>query len=373
MARHPNQKLKIIYVLKILLENTNDENEDVNECSNGITMQEIISKLRLNGIDAERKSVADDMDALRELGFEIMREQKNHNSYYHIVTRPYNFQLVELKLLIDSVQCNKFISVRKSRELIAKIEKIASKKQGEYLKRQVYMNGRVKSDNPHNIYIPVDKIHRAISTDSQLTFQYCQWTLSKKLKPRHSDDYYYTVSPWAVFFDDGNYYLIAYDDMEENPKNKVKHFRVDKIINADLVANSHRNGRDIFEVQEHGLSKNKDMSEYVKTIFNAYGGEERTVTLYCKNDCIGIIIDRFGRDVTIKRDTDGQHFTVDVKIAKSLHFYHWVMEMGGGIEIVSPDDVVQEVRAEAIRLYELYVSKYSAADSCAAESESNTQ
>ncbi len=340
MARLSNQKLKALYILQILLENTDDASENVDGISHGITADEIISQLKNYGIPAERKSVYDDIKKLNGLfGMEIFSESIGHNVYYHVGSRPYGFQLVELKLLIDSVQCNKFISKDKSKVLIEKIEKIASKNQRVFLKRQVYMDNRVKSDTK-DIYISVDKINRAISTDSQLRLRYCSWTLDKKLVPRHGAAYYY-VSPWALTFDDGNYYLVAYDSKAE----MIKHFRVDKMKNVELVEYSTREGRELFE--------SKDMAGYTTRTFGMFGGEDRRVSLYCENKLIGTILDRFGKDITILK-TDKEHFTATVQVAVSLHFYHWVMALGDGIKIVGPQDVVDGARNEVKRLYLLY-------------------
>lgn len=186
MAKGNNQKLKILYLIKILSEKTDE--------THSITMQEIISSLKAYGISAERKSIYNDIESLRMFGMDIIGEQKDRTYYYHIGKR--KFEIVELKLLVDSVQSAKFITAKKSNELIKKIEGLASRYEASQLQRQVYVSERVKTMN-ESIYYNVDKIHTAISANSKITFQYYQWDIHKKMILR-KDGALYKVSPWAL-------------------------------------------------------------------------------------------------------------------------------------------------------------------------------
>lgn len=324
MAKGNNQKLKILYLIKILLEKTDE--------THSITMQEIISALKTYGISAERKSLYSDIENLRVYGMDIIGEQQDRTYYYHVGNR--QFELAELKLLVDSVQSAKFITAKKSTELIKKIEGLASKYEASQLHRQVYVAERVKTIN-ENIYYNVDKIHTAISENSKITFQYFQWDIYKKMILR-KEGALYEVSPWALSWDDENYYLIAFDSNED----KIKHFRVDKMLHINLK-NEKREGKVCF--------KKFDMAVYARKMFGMFGGEEKTVKLECKNNLVGVIIDRFGKDITII-PKDEEYFMVNIDVAVSRQFLAWVIALGDGVKVLEPESVIEQMREEATRL-----------------------
>ncbi|MCD8347975.1 MAG: WYL domain-containing protein, partial [Lachnospiraceae bacterium] len=308
MAKGSNQKLKIMYLMKILLEQTDE--------THSISMPEIISALEQYGITAERKSIYNDMESLRQFGMDIIGEQRDRTYYYHVGKR--QFELAELKLLVDSVQSAKFITAKKSNELIKKIESLASQHEASQLQRQVYVANRIKTMNA-SIYYNVDAIHAAIAANEQICFQYFQWNVRKEMELRH-DGTYYHVSPWALSWDDENYYMIAYD----SAAGKIKHFRVDKMLRIESTK-ERREGREQF--------REFDMAVYARKMFGMYGGREEIVKLRCDNSLAGAIIDRFGKEITIMKE-DEQHFTVNVKVAVSKQFIHWVMALGDGAKII---------------------------------------
>ena len=203
MAKSSRQKQKLLHILRMLVERT-DENHE-------ITVAQIIDELESMGISAERKSVYDDLEVLEQalpsMGYDLCR-RKTNTAFYHIGSRP--FQLAELKLLVDSVQSSKFITAKKSNELISKVEKQASVYEGRELQRQVYVSNRVKTPN-ERIYYSVDTIHKAISEDKKITFFYLEWALGsgmeKICKRKKRDGSRYCVSPFALTWDDENYYL----------------------------------------------------------------------------------------------------------------------------------------------------------------------
>ena len=328
MAKGNNQKLKIIYLMKILLEKTDEEHS--------ITMPEIIVALESYGISAERKSIYSDIENLRVFGMDIIGEQRDRTFYYHVGNR--QFELAELKLLVDSVQSAKFITVKKSNELIKKIEGLASKYEASQLQRQVYVSGRIKTMN-ESIYYNVDKIHTAIGANSKITFQYFQWDVNKKMVLRRNGALY-EVSPWALSWDDENYYLIAFDSKED----KIKHFRVDKMLHIELK-NEKREGK--------GRFRKFDMAVYAKKTFGMFGGEEQTVKLLCDNTFAGVMIDRFGKDIFMV-PVDDSHFTVSVNVAVSRQFLAWVFALGEGVKLVEPQSVVEQMKEEAGRLMRQY-------------------
>lgn len=323
-----NQKLKIMYLMKILLEET-DETHD-------ITLNEIVEKLKAYDVTAERKSLYSDIEQLRTFGLDIIGSQYDRSYHYKIASR--DLQLVELKLLVDAVQSAKFITKRKSDELIKKIESFASKHEAKQLQRQVSVNGRVKTMN-ERVYYSVDAIHEALSNDFQIKFQYFAWTLDKKMELRHGGAFY-SVSPWALCWDDEKYYLVAYDNNDE----KIKHFRVDKMTNVSVVEEK-RKGKSAF--------KEIKMTEYTNRLFGMFDGKTEDVTLLCENSAVGIIFDRFGTDVPVIK-VDSEHFKVKVTVSVSKLFLSWIMAIPG-VKIVAPESTVDMMKDEIKRLQEMYL------------------
>lgn len=328
MPRSDNQKLKILYLMKILLEQTDE--------THSLTMPQIVAALAAYDISAERKGLYDDMERLRVYGLDIIGEKQGSAYAYYVASR--QFELPELKLLVDSVQSAKFITAKKSQELISKLTQLASRHEATQLQRQVYVGERLKAVN-ESIYYNVDAIHAAIHSGSQITFQYFRWDENKQMVLRH-DGALYHVSPWALSMDDENYYLIAFDSAED----KIKHFRVDKMLHIEMTG-------ELREGQEH--FERFDMAVYARKMFGMFSGEEQLVKLECVNSLAGVIIDRFGTDVSLHK-IDSEHFTVNVKVAVSRQFLAWVMSIGEGMRIVGPEDVVERMREEVDRLVKQY-------------------
>lgn len=330
MAREASigKKAKILYLMQILLERTDD--------SHSITMSEILAALESYGITAERKSIYSDIEVLEQFGLDIIKSQEGGTYTYHVGSR--QFELAELKLLVDSIQAAKFITERKSNELIKKIESLTSDDEAKQLHRQVIVSGRVKSMN-ESIYYNVDVIHQAIASDVQVDFQYFQWNADKEMELRH-DGKIYTVSPWALLLDNDYYYMVAYDPEADC----IKHFRVDKLRKIALT-DEKRIGKKAF--------KAFDVVSYANKMFDMFDGEDESVTIECENYLAGVMIDRFGKDVNMIRINEG-HFKVKVDVAVSKQFIHWVMSLGDGAKIVAPVSVVDEVKGEIERLTKLY-------------------
>ena len=321
-----HQKLKLFYLMKILLEKTDEEHT--------ITVPEMIAELGKLGISAERKSVYDDLEYLKLFGLDVCsRKTRTHD--YFIGSR--EFELPELKLLVDSVQSSKFITHKKSMELISKIEKLTSEANAKKLHRQVFVTNRVKTVN-ETIYYNVDKIHDAIAANKQITFKYYDLDVNRKKVYRKNGDRY-TESPVALTWDDENYYLITYKEKYDD----YAHYRVDKMESIEITE------------EDRVLSEEPfDLSAYSKTTFAMFGGEETEVSIKFENDLVGVVFDRFGTDVRIVKADEG-HFICTVKVAVSPHFLSWIVSFGKRAKILSPDYVVDEMYAlvkEAIENYE---------------------
>lgn len=314
MAKAANQKMKLLYILKILNEMTDE--------SHCLSAQDIIAQLASYDITAERKSIYDDIECLNHYGYDIVNVKSRKGGGYYLASR--EFELPELKLLVDAVQASRFITQKKSRELISKIEKLAGPYEGKQLQRQVFVAGRVKTEN-ESIYYNVDRIHKAIQDNAPVTFLYLAWNTKKELKPRHEGKKY-RISPWALTWQDDNYYLIAYDDEEE----RIKHFRVDKMSRITELSGEKRKGVEAF--------KEFDIAEYTNKTFGMFGGEPEMVTLQLPENMIGIILDRFGKDIDIRSLCEGI-VSVRVKAAVSGQFYGWLTGLGKDVLILGPAHV----------------------------------
>ena len=328
MPRSANQKLKLYYLYRVLLEKTDD--------THTITMPEIQQYLEGQGIAADRKSLYDDMDALRTLGFDVIGEKDGRNFCYHLGSK--EFEVAELKLLVDAIQSSKFITEKKSNELIKKLTGLVSDYEAQQLKRQVVVQGRIKTMN-ESIYYVVDDIHKAISNNCKISFDYYKWNLDKKMVPRK--DSKYEVSPWALTWDDENYYLIAFDSEAD----KIKHYRVDKMRGIEILEEK-REGRAHFE--------EFDMATYARINFGMFGGKEVKVKLRFKNELVGVLLDRFGKDITIRRTDDEEWAEANVDVALSEQFLGWVFSFGNAIKIVGPDEVVERFTRDLKALEKLY-------------------
>ena len=328
MPKGANQKLKLYYLYKILHDKTDDDHK--------LTMPEIQAHLEAYGVSADRKSLYDDVDALRLLGYDVIGEKDGRNFYYHMGTK--EFEIAELKLLVDAIQSSKFITEKKSNELIKKLTSLVSDYEALQLKRQVVVQGRIKTMN-ESIYYIVDEIHSAISNNHKIRFRYYKWNLQKELVPRK--DGKYEASPWALTWDDENYYLIAYD----SEAGKIKHYRVDKMRDIEIL-------EDRREGKEHFAKY--DMAAYARMNFGMFGGEEVKVKLRFKNEFVGVIIDRFGKEITIRPTDEDGWSEANVEVALSDQFMGWVFSLGRNVKITAPKEAVDWFTEDINAIKDLY-------------------
>lgn len=320
MAKQSNQKLKILYLARILMEQTDLEHS--------LTLQELIGQLNLCGIECERKSLYDDLEALRTIGLSVEQRRGRGVSYY-LADR--EFELPELKLLADAVASCRFITNKKSQELIAKLSSLTSRPQANRLRRQVFVADRVKSHN-EQVYYNIDSLHEAVADQRQISFRYFDYTVDKQKRYRR-DGGEYVVSPCAMVWDNDKYYLLAY-----YPKyNNILHFRVDKMERISILDAA---------AQKPPAELKFDPARYTQKVFGMYNGEEETVRLRFKNELIGVVLDRFGQDLLVRRDGE-EHFVVDVKVAVSPQFYAWLFAFGGSVRVLQPQRVADRLREMA--------------------------
>ena len=362
MPKSPNQKLKLLYLLRYLMKNSDE--------AHPVTVQDMIEELARQDISAERKTIYDDIESLRRFGVDIV-QRKDKSTGYYVAAR--DFELPELKLLVDSIQSSKFITQRKTLSLIKKLENLASVYDAQLLERQVYVRGRVKSMN-ESVYYNVDEISGAISRDRAIRFKYFEFTVSGQRRYRH-EGAWYIVSPYALMWDDENYYLLAYDAASASIRHyrvdkmaqittlesfrddenyyllawdasacRLKHYRVDKMTHIEALE-QRREGKEAF--------RKLDMSSYSQRVFGMFAGEEKRVRLRFLNHLAGAVIDRFGKDAILTPDGD-EHFIIAVDLVVSPQFFAWVFGFGAEAEILSPESVRRQMGREAASIAALY-------------------
>ena len=328
MARSAYQKLKPLYIMNYLLQNSDEDHL--------VSMSQLIEHLAAHGIPSERKSVYDDIEALRVFGLDIVQGGSGKNAGYYIANR--SFELPELKLLVDSVQSSKFITHKKTATLIKKIETLASIHEAQLLNRQVYVKNRIKTMN-ESIYYNIDAIQSGISQNKKIQFKYFEYTVQKTRHYR-KDGSFYVVSPFAMTWDDENYYLVAFDSQA----GIIKHYRVDKMTEISSTEED-RDGLDAYQAL--------DMAVYARKVFGMFSGEEESVQLRFENHLVGAVLDRLGQEVFIIADGD-DHFTVRADVVVSPQFFAWVTGFGAAAQIIGPDDVVEKMRQHINSVAALY-------------------
>lgn len=317
MPKYANQKGKLLVLLHIFQRETDEQHP--------LTVPALIHRLASNGIHAERKSLYENIDTLREQGYDI--ELQRGRGYY-LADR--DFELPELKLLVDAVQSSKFITARKCSNLISKLSQQTSSYKARTLQRQLYVAGRVRSMN-ETVYYSIDAIYEAISVNRQISFSYFDYNVAREKIYRHNHQLY-VVSPFALMRDSENYYLVAYDSRAQ----MLRHYRVDK-MDQIAITEQPREGQTVFEAA--------DPATYADHHFGMFRGEETDVLLQCQSWMAHVLIDRFGDDVIMSHETNGT-FTATVRVAVSPQFFGWLFGLNGGAVILGPEPVRQAMQEQ---------------------------
>ncbi len=327
MARFENQKLKILYIYDMLLSETDEEHP--------LTVADIIAKLEKIGIKAERKSIYSDIALLETYGLDIVCDKSKSNKYY-VASR--DFELAELKLLADTVAASKFISASKSNQLIKNIEKLASKHEAHQISRQVFVENRIKSQN-ESIFYNIDSIHRAIAANKEVSFLYFKIAPDKSKQYRNSKQRY-VCSPYALTYNDGNYYLVGYFGKYD----KIVSFRVDRMERIELCETDRYEGK---------AYKSFDIAKFCRENFSMFGGELQFVTIAFDNSLSDVVFDRFGRNVTVS-SVDENTFSVRVGVSISPQFSGWLAGLGDKAKILSPDSAKNQFSDHLKNIIKMY-------------------
>lgn len=327
-ARANGHKLALLHMMKYLLEKSDDQHP--------VNASEISRYLESLGLPSDRRTIYTDAAVLTEFGMDILQADGGKNGGYYLAGR--EFELPELKLLADAVQSSRFITEKKSEQLIRKLASLTSEANAVQLSREVVNRNRLKTGN-ENIFYTVDCIYEAIRCDCQVAFRYGEMTPDKVLVPRRGGARY-QVSPWALIWSDENYYMIAYDDLAE----KIKYYRVDKMLKTRVTKDRREGG---------ALFAEYDPAAIAKKTFGMFGGPDAQIVLRCENALAGVVIDRFGSDVRIVRDGDA-HFRAYATVAVSPQFYGWLAAIGKGMQLESPVSVRNDFRNYLKSLQEMY-------------------
>ncbi len=327
MAKKEQQRLKLLYLQKILLEQTDEFHP--------LSVPQLIEALAKEGIAAERKSIYSDLALLQQFGLDLLSRTGKVSGWY---VGERDFQLPELKLLVDAVQSSRFLTAKKSHALIKKLEGLGNKYDGQQLNRQVFVSGRAKTMN-ERIYYNVDEIHSAIAGHHTIKFRYFDYNTQKE-KVFRREGRRYIVCPFGLIYNDGNYYLVAYD----TEKKSMRHYRVDKMAELGTMGYPFEGEREY---------PNFHLASYAQQHFGMFSGSQCNVTLRCQNNMAGIIIDRFGRDVMLIPQGD-DHFTVQLSIVLSTQFFGWLFGLGTGVQLVGPEVAVRRYRQQLSEISTLY-------------------
>jgi len=315
MAKSDNQKLKIFYILDYLQKNSHEDHP--------VRAAELISMLdRQHNILCERKTVYSDIAALQEYGIDIVSVPGKNGGYY-IASR--NFEMPELKLLIDAVLSSRYLTEKKSRELIEKLCNQCSIHDAKLLRRDVMVSGRVKSMN-ETIYYSIDTIQEAIAENKQITFRYFDWGVDGK---RHFRDKEYIASPYGLCQENENCYLLAHSQ-----RHGVTSYRIDRMCYIQISEMPRASCPEL---------TGKALTEHANRLFQMYSGDQITVKMRFHKDLCNVVMDRFGRDTMLIPDGE-DYFNFTVSVAVSPMFLSWVIGFGKKARILYPQSVIEQYK-----------------------------
>ena len=317
MAKSSNQKTKLLRLCQFLLTQTDEDHP--------ATVSQIIQELARYDIRAERKSIYDDLESLRQFGLDVQCRKGKAPGWF---VGERDFELPEVKLLMDAVQSSRFITQRKSDTLLRKLERLTSVHQAGQLQRQVYVSGRIKVMN-ESIYYNVDKLHTAIAGQRAITFKYFDYDLFRQ-KVFRQEGRRYTVSPFGLIWNSENYYLVAFDHAHR----ELRHYRVDKMTEI-VVTCLKREGRERYP--------DFQLAQYGQKHFGMYSGQEMKVTLRGRREKAGLVWDRFGQEVILVPDGE-EHFLVTLPVVMSPQFFGWLMGLDGSLSLTAPREAVEAYR-----------------------------
>lgn len=309
------EKNRLIYILKYLWENTDEEHY--------ATTGQILDYLKEQGIYCDRKTIPSDIQKLSQLGIEIEHE-RSRESRYSLST--HIFSLPEIKLLIDAVESSKFITVKKSAELVDKLSQMTSVHQAKSLKRNVYISERVKPLN-EQIYYLVDNINTAINEGKKISFKYFHYDQNRQ-EVANNDGKRYSFSPYYLLWNEDRYYAVGFSEKHQ----RITTFRVDRMKEVSILKSA-------------AAPKPQDfhLPDFARQVFDMFDGTTETVSLLCDNDMMNYIVDKFGDEVKTS-PIDSNHFQAEAEVSVSQTFFAWVFQFNGSIRLTAPETVVSRYK-----------------------------
>ena len=332
MSKSANYKRKLPILAKLLMERSDEEHP--------VSRQEMQEELARWGLAAERKSIYDDMEQLRGVGLDV-QSRRGRGGGWFIGER--DFQIAELKLLVDAVQSSRFLTKRKSESLIRKLEGLTSVYQAKQLQRQVYVDRRVKTMN-ESIFYNVDRLQGAIAANKVVTFRYFEYNAAREKVVRRKGAKY-RLTPFGLIWDSENYYLAGWDELRK----ELRHYRVDKMADITITG---MNGH-----SQEGW----DPEGYAQRHFGMFAGEPCRLHLRFEDRLAGVAIDRFGLDVPLVPDGE-DHFTVALDLVISPPLWGWLFGLGTGVEVLAPDWAAAEFERRLEEVAAVYRHERSQAD-----------
>lgn len=310
-------KLIICYIYRILMEESDE--------AHPLTAEDLSRRLKEDHrLTVDRRSIYNAIDTLTAAGVDIIKLKGSTHGCF-IGSR--EFDLAELKMLVDAVQVSQGLSENKSGQLIEKLEHLTSRSQARQLQRQVLLSSRPKAKN-ENVFYAVDTIYTAIDRNRKISFQYAEWTPEKTFRLRKNGEIY-IVSPYALIWDDENYYLVAWSDEHQ----EERHYRVDKMRHVECLE------------EERVRTEAFNPAAFEKKTFGMFSGEDAEVTLACDNHLAGVILDRFGSDIMLIPTPGQDSFHVRVPVTVSRQFFGWVTAIGSELRIIGPENVREAYHA----------------------------
>ena len=318
MAAQSKQKLKLLYLYKMLDEETDKDH--------GLSMAQILERLEEQGITAERKGIYRDLDVLREFGCTITTLQRMPVQY---TLEKSGLDLGELTLLVDAAQSSKFLSLQTSNRLVGKLANLASTYERDALKGRIHVDGRIKSQND-SVFHSINCIHEAMRKKRKISFLYFKYDNHMEPQVQH-DGKPYVLTPVQVVFVDGFYYLVTWSDTHES----FVRFRIDRMRLVQIEKE---------KATRNSVIANYDLEDFAYQAFGMFDGKVVRAKLLVHADAMDIIVDRFGTDLFVKPLKDGSA-EVSVSVRKSAQFFGWIAGMNGAITIAGPKGLVEEYRA----------------------------
>ncbi len=331
MAARRGQKVKLLYIIKILTELTDEEHP--------LSASEICERLASYDITAERKAIYDDIECLISFGYDIISTRVPKNGYF-LASR--DFELPEIYLLGDAVRTAKFISEKKTRELTSKLDGFLSRYQSKRNIQSIYIDSSNKTHN-EELFYNIDRINTAIIEGKKITFTYSKRVL-REGRQIITESKTRTVSPYAMTWQFDHYYLIGNYEKYDNLMN----LRIDRIHSVEIIDQPIRHFSEVSDYRD-----TFDVADYTKKLFGMFGGNTQEIKLRCSNAMLEQVEDRFGDNIFITNVTE-QSFDFTVKAAVSEAFVTWIMNYGDMIEVITPIGLREKIKSRAEKILEIY-------------------